>query len=60
MLVSYIHLALGDKDRALTLIEKAFDQREWAVGLLKVAPDLDPVRGDPRFAILLKKLNLDR
>jgi tetratricopeptide (TPR) repeat protein len=58
--VAYLHLALGDRDQALTFLEKAYEEREPLVGLLRVAPDLDTLHGEPRFAILLKKLNLDR
>jgi TolB-like protein/Flp pilus assembly protein TadD len=58
--VAYLYLALGDRDKALTFLEKAFEEREPLVGLLKVAPDLDTLHGELRFANLLRKLNLDR
>ena len=58
--LAYLHLALGDRDKALTFLEKAFEEREHLMGLLKVAPDLDTLHSEPRFAILLRKLNLDR
>jgi hypothetical protein len=53
-------LALGHKDEALTYLERAYEQREELMGLIRVAPDLDSLRNEPRFAILLKKLNLNR
>ena len=58
--LAYFHLALGDREQALTFLEKAFEEREQLMGLLKVAPDLETLHREPRFAILLKKMNLDR
>jgi len=58
--LAYFHLALGDREQALTLFEKAFEERDPLMGLLKVAPDLDTLHREPRFANLLKKLNLER
>ena len=47
---------LGQTDDAIACIEKAvqngFGQREW----LENDSDIDSVRGDPRFQVLLKKL----
>jgi serine/threonine-protein kinase len=52
-----IHLALGEKDRALDLLEK--DAREgtsFEINFIKVDPYLDPLRGDPRFEALVQKV----
>lgn len=56
--IAYIYAALGDKDRAFAFLDEA-DQERWP-GLLwaKVAPELDPLRADPRFDGLLRKLRL--
>ena len=51
---------LGSHDQALTFLERAYEEREPLMGLLRVAPDLDTLHGEPRFAILLKKLKLYR
>ncbi len=53
-----IHIGLGEHDRALNLLEQAAEERTWHLGMLKVEPILDPLRGEPRFQALLKKLNL--
>ena len=47
---------LGDKDRAFSWLDRAFDSGD--VGLIKVEPLLDPLRGDPRYRALLKKAGL--
>jgi len=47
---------LGDRDQAFAWLERAWQQRTcW---MLKVHPFLDPLRGDPRYAALLKRAGL--
>jgi hypothetical protein len=54
--LAYTYLALGDSDRALTLLERAADQRDPALLWLGVDPRVDPLRGTPRFDALLARL----
>ncbi len=49
---------LGDFDRAFSLLEKAYSERDVGLQLLKVDPRFDPLRSDPRFRALLKRMNL--
>ncbi len=53
-----IHAALGEKDQAFELLEKAYDEHEGTLWLLKVSPKFDPLRDDPRFQDLLRRMNL--
>jgi len=55
-----IYLGLGEKDKAFEWLEKAYQERSTATGLcvLKVSPLFDPLRSDPRFADLLRRMNL--
>jgi adenylate cyclase len=56
---AYIHVALGEHDRALDFLERAYEERsDWLVEL-KVTPSLDPIRAHPRFVALLRKMSLD-
>jgi hypothetical protein len=48
-----IYGALGDRDRAFAWLEKALVKRKAYV--IKVHPFLDQLRGDPRYADLLKR-----
>jgi DNA-binding winged helix-turn-helix (wHTH) protein/TolB-like protein/Tfp pilus assembly protein PilF len=50
--------ALGRKDEAFQWLDKAFDERASALVYLKVAQVYDPLRSDPRFQELLKRLHL--
>jgi len=58
-----VYLGLGEKEKTLELLEKSYDER--GVGMLqgaglnpKTSPILNPVRSDPRFADLLRRMNL--
>ena len=56
--VAMIHARLGDKDEAFKYLEKAYEIRDHWMDYLKVLRMFDPLREDPRFAELLKKMNL--
>jgi hypothetical protein len=55
-----IYLALGDKNRALTGLEKTYQVRSQWLFFLKVDKIFDPLRKEPRFIALLKKVSLDK
>ncbi len=50
----------GQKERVLDLLEKAYAEHSNVVVEIKVDPIYDPIRGDPRFRDLLRRLQLDR
>jgi TolB-like protein/DNA-binding winged helix-turn-helix (wHTH) protein/Flp pilus assembly protein TadD len=52
------YIALGDKDRAFFWLEKAYAQHSNAMTWLKVGPMFDPLRSDPRFQDLLRRVGL--
>jgi serine/threonine-protein kinase len=54
---AYLALAEGDKDRALSILEAAVEQRSTRVLFLAVDPRVDALRGDPRFAKLLTQID---
>jgi hypothetical protein len=49
---------LGDKERALTYLEQAYEERDPALFYLKVGPFFNPLRAEPRFQALLRRVNL--
>jgi hypothetical protein len=53
-----IYLGLEEKDQAFTWLEKAYEERSRLFLNLKVDPIWDPVRSDPRFADLLRRMGL--
>jgi TolB-like protein/tetratricopeptide (TPR) repeat protein len=55
-----VHAGLGEVDEAFTALGQAAAQHSYYVGWWKVDPELDPLRSDPRFTALLKKVGLDK
>jgi tetratricopeptide (TPR) repeat protein len=53
-----VHIGLGQVDEAFAALEEAAAQHSYYVPWWKLDPDLDPLRSDPRFAALLKKVGL--
>jgi len=49
-----VYMALGEKDKAIDYLERAY--RDRALSNIKVDPMLDPLRGDPRFEALVAKI----
>src|SRR5438132_5532066 len=53
-----VYNGLGDQNEALSSLEKACDERDARVTLLKVDPRWDSLRGNPRFVAILKRIGL--
>jgi serine/threonine-protein kinase len=53
-----IYLGLGETAPALDWTERAYDERRGWLAYLRVNPTLDPLRGEPRFAELIRKMRL--
>jgi tetratricopeptide (TPR) repeat protein len=53
-----IYAGLGEKDEVFRLLEKGYQQRSVGMAFLAVDPFWDNVRSDPRFADLLRRMNL--
>ena len=56
--LAFIQIALGDKDNAFASLDKAYEQRANLLAYLKVDPYYDPIRSDPRFNDLLRRVGL--
>ncbi len=55
--VAALQAQLGMKDEAFANLEKAYAQRWWAMVRLKCGPEWGPLRQDPRFQDLLRRMN---
>jgi DNA-binding winged helix-turn-helix (wHTH) protein/Tfp pilus assembly protein PilF len=54
----WAHLGVSDKEEALADMEKAYSQHFNLLTTLKVDPAFDPLRSDPRFQDLLRRVGL--
>ena len=52
------YLGLGDYDQAFLWMERAYQEQSNILQFLRVHPFFDPVRSDPRFADLERRVGL--
>ena len=57
--VAAVHAGLGEHDAAFENLERALETRDRGMVWIKVSPRLDPLRPDPRFSDLLRRMRLD-
>lgn len=56
--IASIYAALGDKEQAFRWLEKAYHDRTDHLLYLRIDPDLDSLRSDPRFQDLVRRVGL--
>lgn len=57
--IATAYLGVGDTERAFDWLDEAYQQRSNELTKLKVDPIFDPLRNDPRFKDLLRRVGLD-
>jgi Tfp pilus assembly protein PilF len=56
--IASVHACLGDVDEAFRWLDIAVEEKASGLLLLRVHPRLDPIRNDPRYLPLVKKVGL--
>ncbi len=56
--VAYVYAALGEADTAFEWLEKSYERRSLQLTWIQVDRGLDPLRSDPRFQDLLRRIGL--
>jgi len=56
--IADVYISLGQHDQAFEWLEKAYEDRSGWLTWIAIEPKLDPIRNDPRFAVLLRRMNL--
>jgi len=55
--IAMVYTGLGQKDEAFEWLERAYHERSVDMNLLRIFPIWDPLRSDPRFRDLLRRMN---
>jgi TolB-like protein len=58
--LALVYLGLGDRARALDYLEKSYAADTQWLGWLKADRTFDPLRSEPRFVALMRKLKFDK
>ena len=58
--LAYTHARLGERDEALRFLELAYERRDTGLLQARVDPDVDLLRGDPRFHDVLRRIGPPR
>jgi len=53
-----IYIGLGDNDQAFEWLNRAYDERYGLLGYMNVEPIFDPIRSDPRFLELTRRIGI--
>lgn len=59
MFLAGTYAQLGDKDKAFEVLEEMYNRKAILLITLKREPTLDPIRDDPRFSDLLRRVGLN-
>jgi adenylate cyclase len=57
--IASVYAVLGEKDEAFRWLERAFDEHSASLAGFASSPEFRPLRSDPRFADLLRRLGID-
>jgi len=55
--LAYGYIGIGDMDRSIEWLERAYEARHQHVTVLEQLPSLDPLRDDPRFQDIVRRMN---
>ena len=56
--IALVYIGLGDHDRAMDGLEKAYQERSTYMVYAKIDALLDPIRSDRRFIDLIQKMGM--
>lgn len=56
---AFILAQLSEQDAAMDMLEKAYRDKDWNTRIINADPLLEPLRDNPRFRALVKKIGLE-
>jgi adenylate cyclase len=57
--IALVYAALGKKDEAFAWLERAYSEHDGVISVIAIDPGTQPLRGDPRFINLVKRVGMD-
>ena len=57
--IALVYIGLGEKDLAFEWLDKAIRELSVVLIQIKVDPEFDTIRTDPRYNLTLKKMGLE-
>ena len=57
--IALAYNAVGEREKALEYLEKGFSERDVRMAFLKVEPQWDQLRSEPRFVDLIKRMKIE-
>jgi serine/threonine-protein kinase len=58
--IAMVYIALGEKDLAFIWLDRAYESHDPFLDALKTDVRYDPIHSDPRYAVLVKKMGLEK
>jgi tetratricopeptide (TPR) repeat protein len=58
--IAVVYARLGNTREAVAWLEKSYQRHDWQMVQLKMLPAWDPLRSDPRFRDLLRRMNFPK
>jgi serine/threonine protein kinase len=55
--IGTIYIRLGEKEESFRWLDRAYEERSICISGMKFDPRLDPIRSDPRYDTMVRKLN---
>jgi serine/threonine protein kinase len=55
-----VYLKLDNRDKVFFYLDKAFEDRSENLGFIRNVPDFDPIRDDPRYGELMRKIGFEQ
>jgi serine/threonine protein kinase/tetratricopeptide (TPR) repeat protein len=59
-ILAMVYGALGDRDEAFDRLEQAYQQKDWLLTFINSHPWFDPLRDDPRFQDIVRRMNFPK
>jgi serine/threonine-protein kinase len=56
--MAYVHVGLGEYEKAVDLLEEAYESRSGAIYGVRGSVLFEPLRSHPRFKAILRKMHL--